>query len=254
MGYLVTTVFAYYLLLWVTALFLAHGSKEEQQERAYRWRPVVGLVYWLVNAPILFTMLLWITSSRWSLSAALQPVWFGLLLLSGVAAGAYLRLARLRWPLLLYALLLGLIFPLWVGQNYEGTLYEQYPLTVKVAYRDYVEQPSFWKQGPTYYGVTELHVASGGFDYNMGDISLAYPPTQDFDFWPQPTLAQLSDSIWHRVLSLEFSPDSNRGRVIFSPLQSTRRYNAFTNRVEMPKEQVLDFWLNRSPQQRQRPQ
>jgi hypothetical protein len=133
-------------------------------------------------------------------------------------------------------------------------LYEQYPFRVKVAYRDYIEQPSFWEQGPTYYGVTELHMASGGFDYNMGDISLEYPPTHDFGFWPQPALAQLSDSVWHRVRSLHFSPDSNKGRVIFSPLPSASRYNAFTNRVELPKEQVLDFRLNMSPQQRQRPQ
>jgi hypothetical protein len=254
MGYLIIAAFAYYLVIGVASLFLTHGSEEEQQERAYRWRSVVGLVYWLVNAPILFTVLLWLTSSRWSLSFALLPVWLGLLLLSAMAAGAYLRLARLRWPLLLYALLLGLIFPLWLGQNYEGTLYEQYPFRVKVAYRDYVEQPSFWEQGPTYYGVTELHMASAGFDYNMGDISLEYPPTHDFGFWPQPALAQISDSVWHHVRSLHFSPDSNKGRVIFSPLPSASRYNAFTNRVELPKEQVLDFRLNMSPQPRQRPQ
>lgn len=256
MVYLVATVFAYYLLMWGSARLLGRGSEERQVEQIYRLRLVVGLVYWLVNAPILFTGLLWLSSSRWSLSSALQPVWLVLLLLSGMVVGVYLRVAQLRWPLLVYALFLGLACPLWWVRNYGGILYEQYPYTVKASYRYYVEKysieedNSFWGSDdkPATYSVTELHSATWGFDYYVGDIRLEYPLSHELR--PQPRLEEVSDSIWQRVRLLHFSLDSSKGRLKFSPLLSAGKYNAFTDRVQLPTEQVVDFWVDISLAQR----
>ncbi len=74
MGYLFIAVLAYYLLLGLSGYLLTHCTEEEQAEHARRWQPLLGWIYWLVNAPLLFTWWLWMNASRWSLSTALQPV------------------------------------------------------------------------------------------------------------------------------------------------------------------------------------
>jgi hypothetical protein len=54
MNYLFTTVFDYIMVCGMARFFM-RGSEDEQAERAYHWRPVVGFACWLVTAPILFT-------------------------------------------------------------------------------------------------------------------------------------------------------------------------------------------------------
>ena len=253
MGYLFVAFITYYLLLWVTGFILRSDTEQEPAERAERWRSGVGWAYWLVNVPLLFTVLLRLNSSSWSLSAALLPVWLVLLPLSGLVGGAYLYLARFRWPLRVHALLLGLFVPLSLLQTEAYILYEQYPFTVKEVYRDYVEQPSFKDYGPTSYPVKELHVASWGFDYYMGDLHLGNPPGPAGR--PGQEVTGMGENFWQRVRSLHFAPDSALGRLKLSPLLAEGKYNSFTGKVEVPvaAEQVVDFWLDASPAPRQNP-
>jgi hypothetical protein len=254
MNFLLSALFGYYVPMCAAALFLMRGSEQEQDERAYRWRPIIALAYWLVNIPILFIVWLYMNSSRWSVSAALAPAGLGLLLLSGLLAGAYLGAARLRWPLGVYASLLGVLSTLSVLPNDEGyIIYEQYPYTVKKVYRDYLEQPGFFDTTPTEYSVKELHMAHWGFDCYMGDIELRYlPPYISHSLYIK---AQVEDSIWQRVRFLHLSPDSVQ-RLTFSPLKSASRYNAFTNRMELPEqqEQEVEVLINSWPERLKSPE
>lgn len=251
-------VLAYYLLLWGAAHLLVHGSEEQQLEQAYRRRPAVSVVYWLLTAPLLCTGLLWAFSSRWSLSTALLTASLVLLLLSGLAAGVYWRVARLRWPLLVHAVLLSLVSPgvvqsLWMGQKEEGILCQQYPFTIKEARRDYVDGGWSWDNEPTSYSTTAFYQTIWGFDYYVGDLHLGDPPRPYAYGNSQQEVTGMGESFWQRVRFIQFSSDSTQGRLKLSPLLAEGKYNAFTGKVELPKEQVVDFWLDRSPAQQKRP-
>jgi hypothetical protein len=258
MFFLFAIVLAYYLLLWGAAHLLVHGSAEQQLEQAYRRRPVVGVVYWLLTAPLLFTGLLWVFSSRWSLSTALLPAALVLLLLSGLAAGVYRRVAQVRWPLLAHAALLSLAAPgvlqrLWLGQQEEDILCQQYPFTVKAARRDYVGAGWSWDNEPTSYSITAFYQTSWGFDYYVGDLHLGDRPEPYVYGNSQQEVTGMGESFWQRVRTLHFSPDSSQGRLKLSPPLSASKYNAFTERVELPAEQVVIFWLDTTLEQRKRP-
>jgi hypothetical protein len=258
MLFLFATIATYYLLMGGAAHLLVHGSAEQQLDQASRRRPAVGVVYWLLTAPLLCTGLLGVFSSRWSLSTALLPAALVLLLLSGLAAGVYGRVAQLRWPLLTHAALLGLAAPavvqrLWLGQQEAGILYRQYPFTVKAARRDYVDASWSWDDEPTSYAITALYQTSWGFDYYVGDLHLSAPP-RPYHYGNSPQeVTGMGESFWQRVRSLQFSPDSTQGRLKCSSLLSAGKYNAFTERVELPAEQVVNFWLDTSLEQRKRP-
>jgi hypothetical protein len=93
MLFLFAIIATYYLLMGGAAHLLVHGSAEQQLDQASRRRPAVGVVYWLLTTPLLCTGLLGVFSSRWSLSTALLPAALVLLLLSGLAAGAWPKCA-----------------------------------------------------------------------------------------------------------------------------------------------------------------
>jgi hypothetical protein len=260
--FLVGVVLVYYLLMWGVTHLLVRGSEEQQLELVERRRPVVGVVYWLLTAPLLFTGWLWVSSSRWSLSAALVPAALVLLLLSGLAAGVYGRVARLRWPLLAQAMLLGLASPgvvqslwtgqgPWLGRGEAGVLYQQYPFTVKAASRGYTDATWSLDDEPMSYYTTEFYKTIWGFDYYVGDLHLGDPPGPIGR--PGQEVTGMGESFWQRVRSLHFAPDSARGRLKLSPLLADGKYNAFTDKVELPKEQVVDFWLDMSPEPQKRP-
>jgi hypothetical protein len=258
MFFLFAIILTYYLLLWGAAHLLVHGSAEQQLEQVYRRRPAVGVVYWLLTAPLLVTGLLWVFSSRWSLSTALLPAALVLLLLSGLAAGVYRRVAQVRWPLLTHAALLSLAAPgvlqhLWLGQQEEDILCQQYPFTVKAAHRDYVGAGWSWDNEPTSYSITAFYQTSWGFDYYVGDLHLGDRPGPYGYGNSQQEVTGMGESFWQRVRSIQFSPDSTQGRLKLSPLLADGMYNAFTERVELPAEQVVNFWLDTSLEPQQLP-
>ena len=258
MFFLFASVLAYYLLLWGAAHLLVYGSAEQQLDQADRRRPAVGVVYWLLTAPLLVTGLLWMFSSRWSLSTTLLPAARGLLLLSGLAAGVYGRVAQVRWPLLAHAALVGLAAPgvvqrLWLGQQAEDILCQQYPFTVKAARRDYLDGGWSWDDEPTSYTITAFYQTSWGFDYYVGELHLGDRPGPYVYGNSQQEVTGMGESFWQRVRTLHFSPDSSQGRLKLSPLLSAGEYNAFTERVELPAEQVVNFWLDTSLEPRKRP-
>ena len=249
-------VLAYYLVMWGVARLLVHGSEAQQLALAERRRPAVGVVYWLLTAPLLFMGWLWVSSSRWSVSVALVPAALGLLLLSGIAAGVYGRVARRRWPLLAHAMLLGLASPgvvqsflmkhsRWLGEWEASIAYRQYPFTVKSVRRDYAGG-TWWLDGESAsYYATALYQTTWGFDYLVGDLHLGSP---------QQLVTTGGEPFWQRVRALHLAPDSARGRLTLSPLPTAGRYNAFTHKVELPKVQVVDFWLDIAPVPPPRPQ
>lgn len=257
MLFLFAIIATYYLLMGGAAHLLVHGSAEQQLDQASRRRPAVGVVYWLLTAPLLFTGLLRVFSSRWSLSTALLPAAL-VLLLSGLTAGVYGRVAQVRWPLLAHAALLGLAAPgvvqrLWLGHKEADILYRQYPFTVKAARREYVDASWSWDDEPTSYPITAFYQTSWGFDYYVGALHLGAPPRPCSYGSPQQEVTGMGESFWQRVRSLQFSPDSTQGRLKCSSPLSAGKYNAFTERVELPAEQVVDFWLDTSLEQRKHP-
>jgi len=95
----------------------------------------------------------------------------------------------------------------------------------------------------TYY-TPALYQTSWGFGYLVGYLNLGSPQqpatTKDGPFWP-------------RVRSFHFAPHSAQGRLRLSPLPEAGKYNAFTDRIELPKEQVVDFWIDSSLELQPRP-
>jgi hypothetical protein len=55
----------------------------------------------------------------------------------------------------------------------------------------------------------------------------------------------MDESFWRRVHFLRFSPGSTKGRLQLVPPLLASKYNAFTERVELPAEQeVLFGWIS----------
>lgn len=253
-------VFAYLFVTWGVAQLLVHGSNEQQVVLVERRRPVVRAVYWLLTAPLLCAGGFWVFSSRWSLAATSLPAALILLLLSGIAAGVYWRMAPLRLPLLVHWVVLGLA-ALGMLQSLvtkRGGLaeewdtrvcYQKYPFTVKLVERDYtdVDWVTDMLDGTsvTYYTPT-LYQTIWSFDYLVGYLNLGSPQ--------QPATIK-GEPFWPRVRSFHFAPDSAQGRLGLSPLPEAGKYNAFTDRVEvpMPREQVVDFWIDSSLEPQPRP-
>jgi hypothetical protein len=181
MVYLLAIIFAYFLLTWGAADFLVHGSEERQLAQSQRRGPVVRVGYWLLTAPLIFTGVAYVLLSRWSLSTALLPAAVVMLLLSGVVAGMYQRVARVRWPLLLHAGLLCVASPyllskLWEGFEESRIRYKQPPFLIEAAHREYVDASWAMDAGPTDYAVTKLYKTILGFDYYVGDVNLGKRP------------------------------------------------------------------------------
>jgi hypothetical protein len=250
MVYLLAIVFAYALLTWMAADFLVHGSEEQQLAQIQRRGPVVRVGYWLLTAPLIFTGVVYVLLSRWSLSTALLPVAVVMLLLSGVVAGLYQRVARVRWPLLLHAGLLCLASPyllnkLWEGFDESSILYKQPPFLLEAAHRAYVDASWAMDAEPTGYAVTKLYKTILGFDYYVGDVNLGKRPAPTATLQPA---ALVPDTFWRRVRFLHLAPDSSQGQLRVSPLLAAREDSVLTGKLTPPKEEVLNFWLDILPE------
>lgn len=167
-------------------------------------------------------------------------------------------MAPLHFPLLIQAAFLGLAaigmtqsLLTKPGGSAEGldtdVCYQKYPFTVKFVKRDYtdVDWVTDMLDGTsvTYY-TPALYQTIWGFDYLVGYLNLGSPEQpatiKDRPFWP-------------RVRSFHFAPDSAQGRLRLSPLPEAGKYNAFTDRIELPREQVVDFWIDSSLEPQPRP-
>jgi hypothetical protein len=258
--FLGVVIVAYFFVMWGVAQLLVHGNDEQQLALIERRLPVVRAVYWLLTAPLLCAAWLWVFSSRWSFSTALLPAALVLLLLSGIAAGVYWRMAPLRLPLLVQAVILGvsslgIIQSLMTkhgglaGERDTSICYQKYPFTVKLVEQDYtdVDWVTDMLNGTsvTYYSWA-LYQTIWGFDYLVGHLNLGSPQ--------QPPTVKVG-TFWPRVRSFHFAPDSARGRLRLSPLPEAGKYNAFTDRIELPREQeqVVDFWIDTSLEPQPRP-
>jgi len=249
MVYLLALIFVYFLLTWVAADFLVHGSEERQLAQIQRRGPVVRVGYWLLTGPLIVTGAVYGLLSRWSLSTALLPAAVVLLLLSGVAAGMYQRVARVRWPLLLHAGLLCLASPyllnkLWEGFEESRILYKQPPFLVEASYHEYVDASWAMDAGPTSYPATKLYKTILGFDYYVGDVNLGKRPAPGA---AGPPAAPVPNTLWQRVRYLGLAPDSSQGQLWVVPLLAAREDSVSTRKFNPPKEEVLNFWLDIAP-------
>ena len=253
----------YFFVTWGVAQLLVHGRDEQQLALVERRRPVVRAVYWLLTAPLLCAGWLWVFSvfsSRWSVTIALLPAALVLVLLSGIAAGVYWRMAPLHLPLLVQAAFLGLAAlgmiqslitkPDGLAEGWDTAVcYQKYPFTVKLVKRDYtdVDWVTDMLDGTsvTYYSWA-LYQTRWGFDYLVGYLNLGSPQ--------QPATIK-GGPFWPRVRSFHFAPDSAQGRLRLSPLPEAGKYNAFTDRIELPREQeqVVGFWIDTSLEPQPRP-
>jgi hypothetical protein len=257
MVYFLAIIFAYFLLTWGAADFLVHGSEERQLAQIQRRGPVVRVGYWLLTAPLIFVGVVYVLLSRWSLSTALLPVAVVMLLLSGIAAGMYQRVARVRWPLLIHAGLLCLASPyllnkLWEGFDASRTLYRQYPFLIEASYHEYVDASWAMDADPTSYSVTKLYKTILGFDYYVGDVNLGKRPAPTATF--QQEAVVIPDTFWQSVQSLHLAPDSSQGQLRVSPLLAAHEDSTLTGKLNPPKEEVVNFWLDTSPEPQKRPE